>query len=169
MATVLDRVTSTTTLSNTAAETTMYTFSVPANMGAKLGQVLDLMMDMTFQNNSGADRTYTLRVKFGGTTHIADALIAMPATANIRAATIKVRIQNTGSSVQNIIATASVSAAQAATRGDFSTAPLMAPSTMIAIGAIDQTAAQTLAVTVQSDAATATQTVVTFGALLTLT
>lgn len=165
MTVVLDRVTSTTTLSNTATETTMYTKSVPANMGAKLGQVLDLELPMTFQNSSGADRTYTIRVKFGGTTHLTEALIPMPTSAAPRPASIRVRIQNTGASAQWITAYVSVGLA-----GNDWTAPALLPFSMgIATGAVDQTAAQTLAVSVQSDAATATQEVITRAGLLTLT
>lgn len=164
MVVVLDRVTSTTTLSNTASETTMYTYSVPANMGAKLGDVLDLEMILSFQNFSLADRTYTVRVKFGGTTHFTEALPAMASSGLLRPAVIRVRIQNTGASAQYIIATASVGV----NGNDWSVAPLLAPAHVIVAGTIDQTAAQTLAVTLQSDAATATQTITTQAALLTL-
>lgn len=166
---VLDRVTSNTTLSNSASETTMYTYSVPANMGAKAGEVLDLEMIMTFRNSSAADRTYTVRVKFGGTTHIADALIPLPTSAETRAGIIRVRIQNEGTTAtQTITATVSISAPGSGALGTFATAPTIPPVTMIAAGTIDQTAAQTLAVSIQSDAATATQTIATQQALLVL-
>lgn len=166
MSTVLDRVVTTTTLSNSASETTMYTYSVPANMGAKLGEVLDLEMVMTLVNFSGADRTYTVRVKFGGTTHIDEALIPVPASSTLgRPTIVRVRIQNTGTSAQFISATITVGLPG----NDWTAAPLLAPVTAVAAGTIDQTAAQTLAVTFQSDAATSTQTIVTRAALLTLT
>lgn len=167
---VLNRVTADTTLSNTAAETTMYTYTVPANMGAIAGQVLELQMVVTFTNNSAANRTYTLRVKFGGTTYIADALLPLPTSINDRAGLIVVRIQNDGATnAQVITATVSISAAAGAARGDFGAAPTVGPSTMAAFGTIDQTAAAVLEVSLQSDAATATQTIVTRVALLTLT
>lgn len=162
---VLNRVTSDTTLSNTASETTMYTYSVPANMGAKLGEVLLLDLPMTFQNSSGADRTYTVRIKFGGTTHLTEALIPLPSSAAPRPAVIQVRIQNTGASAQWITAMVSVGLAG----NDWTAAPILPPSYGIATGAVDQTAAQTLAVSVQSDAATATQEIITRAGLLTLT
>lgn len=160
---VLNRVTSTTTLSNTAAETTMYTYSVPANMGAKLGEVLDLEMHLTLQNTSAADRTYTLRVKFGGTTHIDGALVAVPSAAPARAMVIRVRIQNTSGSNQWISSTVSVS------HTNWTAVPILPDASRMVAGTIDQTSAQTLEVTLQSDAATSTQTITTRAALLTLT
>ena len=163
---VLDRVTSDTTLTDTAAETTMYTFSVPANMGAKAGEVLDLEMIMTLQNGSGADRTYTVRVKFGGTTHLAEALPPVPTGLAARPVLLRVRIQNDGTtSSQWITSTISVGLIG----NDWTAAPLLPPATAMAGTSIDQTAAQTLAVSWQSDAATATQIVTTRVALLTLT
>jgi len=163
--TVLNRVTATTTLSNTAAETTMYTFSVPANMGSRLGEVLDLEMPMTFQNHSGADRTYIIRIKFGGTTQFTAALVAMPTSVFARPAIFRVRIQNTGASAQWIAATALVGPVG----NDWTDAPLVPATPVVTGGTISQTAAQVLEVTVQSDAATATQTIITRAALLTLT
>lgn len=161
---VLNRVTSDVVQSNTAAETTHYTYSVPANMGARTGEVLDLEMIMTLVNNSGANRTYTARVKFGGTTHFTSALIAAPTSIAGRPMTIRVRIQNEGGSNQYISATVFVGP----TGNDLGTVPLMPANTLVTAGTIDQTAAQTLAVTLQSDAATATQTITTRVALLAL-
>ena len=145
---VLNRVTSTTTLSDTASETTMYTYSVPANMGAKLGEVLDLEMIVTVQNGSGADRTYTA-----------------PSAGAARPCVLRVRIQNTGASSQWLTATISLGLSG----NDWTAAPLLPPASAMAGIAIDQTAAQTLEVSFQSDAATATQTVTTRAALLTVT
>jgi hypothetical protein len=170
MVVVLNRVTGDTTLSNTAAETTMYTYTVPANMVARSGEMLELLMPTTFTNNSGANRTYMVRIKFGGTTHITDAMIALPTSTADRAGWIQVQIQNDGATnAQVIMATVFVSAAAAGARGDFGAAPTIVASTMIAFSTIDQTAAQVLAVSLQSNAATSTQTITTRSALLTLT
>lgn len=168
---VLDRVTSTTTLSNTASETTMYTYSVPANMGAKSGEVLSLNLTLSLLNDSGADRTYTLRVKFGGTTYITKALIAVPTSIFPRSMLLSVVIQNSGTtSTQSILSSASISdvSSNAAIYGNVGAAPLLPPVNQHVSGTVDQTAAQTLAVTLQSDAATSTQTIVTRAGLLTL-
>lgn len=162
---VLNRVTSTTVLSNTAAETTMYTFVVPANMGAKLGEVLDLELPLTLLNNSGGGRVYTVRVKFGGTTHFTEALPSAASDLFARPVSLRVTIQNTGASAQWITATISLGLPG----NDWTAAPLLPPATAMAAGTIDQTAAQTLAISFQSDSASATQTITTRAALLTLT
>jgi hypothetical protein len=143
----------------------MYTYSVPANMGAKAGEVLVLEMTMTLLNNSGANRTYAFRVKFGGTTHISNNLIAVPTSTSTRTMLVRVVIFNDGSTnAQSVTATVSISGVLT-----LEEAPLLAGASRTVNGTIDQTAAQTLAVTLQSDAATATQTITTKNALLTLT
>lgn len=164
MAVVLNRVVADTTLSNSAAETTMYTYSVPANMGAKTGEVLDLEMIMTLLNNSGANRTYTIRIKFGGTTHFTEALAAAPASILARPVILRVRIQNEGGSNQYISSTIVVAAAG----NDWTAAPLVPLTPLVTAGTINQTSAQTLEVTWQSDNAAATQTITTRVALLQL-
>lgn len=170
---VLNRVTSDTTLSNTASETTMYTYSVPANMGAKAGEWLDLRLVMSLLNNSGADRTYTFRVKFGGTTYVSDNLIAVPASAFPRSMMVSVLIANDGTaSTQLVGATVTISepSTNGVVDGGMTTAPLLPPATWLyAGGTTDQSSAQTLEVTLQSDAATSTQTIIMRNALLTLT
>jgi len=169
---VLNRVTSDTTLSNTASETTMYTYSVPANMGARAGERLVLSLIMSLLNDSGANRTYTFKAKFGGTTYINDAMIAVPTDTFPRALMVDVFIANEGTaSTQVVGATVSISApsTNGVVYGDLSAAPLLSAATRHVAGTTDQSAAQTLEVTLQSDAATSTQTIVMRSALLTLT
>jgi hypothetical protein len=55
------------TFSNSAAEQTIYSFSVPGGTLGTLG-MLRLTIDNVFLNNTGAQRTFTLRVKYGATT-----------------------------------------------------------------------------------------------------
>lgn len=158
--------------SNSAAENTLYTFTVPANMGSDLGEMLDLQLMCTLLNNSGANRTYTLRIKFGATTVIADALIAVPTSTALRTMNIRVRVANDGATnAQYIDATVTVSAPLAVTTGlagDFGTVPLISEATIANTATLDQTTALALAVTIQADAATATQTVTMRYALLQL-
>jgi len=158
--------------SNSAAENTFYTFTVPANMGATNGNRLKLSLLMTVLNNSGANRTYTARVKFGATTQIDDALIAVPTSAALRTMLVDIIVANDGATnAQVISATVSISGPLAVTSGlsgDWGAADLLGPSTIIATGAIDQTAAQTLVFTLQADAATATQTITQYSAMLEL-
>ena len=166
----LNRVSADTTISNTAAESTMYTYSVPANMGAIDGQRLVLSMLCTLLNNSGANRTYTMRLKFGATTVIADAMIAIPTSTALRSFEIIVEIANDGATnAQFCKMSVSVSAPLAVTTGlsgDYGTAPTEIGSVIMNTSALDQTVSQTLAVTIQADAATATQTITMRNALL---
>lgn len=62
-----NKVTSTTTVSNTVTETTIYTYSIPANTFAPF-KALRLTLFGILLNNTGADRGVTFRVKSGATT-----------------------------------------------------------------------------------------------------
>lgn len=64
---VLDRVTVNTTVSNTAAETLLYTFSIP---GGTLGtnRCLNLQMQLAITDNAAAAQSLSLRLKYGATT-----------------------------------------------------------------------------------------------------
>jgi hypothetical protein len=66
---VLDSKTSSTTISNTVTETAIYSYTIP---GGTLGasDALSLTLLSEFLNNSGANRGFTVRVKFGGSTVI---------------------------------------------------------------------------------------------------
>jgi hypothetical protein len=169
---VLDRVTTDVAFSNSAAENTYYSFTTPANMGANAGYLLDLQLMFTVLNNSGANRTYTIRTKFGGTTYIADALIAVPTSTALRTMNIRVRVANDGTTTtQYIDTTVTVSAPLAVTTGlagDFGTVPLISEATVSNTGAITQTNSAVLALSVQADAATSSQTITLRYALLQL-
>lgn len=162
---VQDAVTADTTVSNSATETTIYTYSVPANTLGTNGH-LRLTLLATLLNNSGANRTYTFRGKFGGTTLIDDAAIALPASAAARTLKITLDLYGDGATNAQVMAmTIEASAVLGVTSGlggDYGTAGTMPPSTIIGnLSTFDQTGAGTLLVSVQSDANTATQTLVT--------
>jgi hypothetical protein len=83
VARLLDRTTSDLDIVSTAAETTLYSVTVPANaMGTDRAVELDIIGD--YFNNSGAGRTYTFKVKFGGTIIYQDASISITAAATRR-------------------------------------------------------------------------------------
>lgn len=65
--TVLDRDVTSQEVVNTAVETTVYTFSVPANT-LSTNRTLRLHMSGSQLNNSGVTRTLTIRIKYGATT-----------------------------------------------------------------------------------------------------
>lgn len=65
----LDRKTSATTINNTAAETTIYSYTIPAGTVDADGE-LRLTLLSEFLNNTGSNRGLTIKVKLGGTTVI---------------------------------------------------------------------------------------------------
>ena len=64
---ILDRSTSTVDVVSTVTETTIYTFSVPAN-AMSTNRMLRLTMIGDVLNNDGTNRQFTVRIKFGATT-----------------------------------------------------------------------------------------------------
>lgn len=80
---------------------------------------------------------------------------------------IKVRVANDGSATSQLIDT-SVTISGDATNGSLSLTPLISDAIVIAGATINQALAQSLEVTIQADAATATQTVSMQNAILTL-
>lgn len=75
---ILDRDVTTADVANTAVETTVYTFSVPANT-LSTNRALRLTLIGDIFNNSASSETFTVRVKFGGTviaTHTQGTLVA---------------------------------------------------------------------------------------------
>ena len=63
----LSTITTAVTINNTAAETTIFSYTIPANTVGSDGRLtLDILS--TFLNNSGANRGWRMRVKLGGST-----------------------------------------------------------------------------------------------------
>jgi hypothetical protein len=80
----LDRDTSTNDVVSTASETTVYTFSVPANtLGST--RALRLTMIGDYLHNPGAGTTLVVRVKYGATTIMTFSPASMATNANRRA------------------------------------------------------------------------------------
>lgn len=79
---VLDRAIADTAITNTVAETTLYTKTV--DHSDINGKVLRLTLGGTYLNNTGALSTPNMRVKFGSTTLINSAASAFTANAAIR-------------------------------------------------------------------------------------
>jgi hypothetical protein len=70
---------------NTAAETSIYSYTLPAGWLGGEDWALRLTMAGDYLNNSGGSRILTLRVKLGGTTLYADATAANVASSTRRA------------------------------------------------------------------------------------
>lgn len=64
---VLDRDVTVTTVASTVTETTVYTYTIPANT-LSTDRAVRLTHYGLLTNNTGVDRTPTIRLKFGGTT-----------------------------------------------------------------------------------------------------
>lgn len=80
----LDRNMSTISVNNTTTETSIYTVNVPSNLLNASGRGVHLFVWGTYTNNSGANRTLRVRLKFGpsgGTTTILDKTSANVATS----------------------------------------------------------------------------------------
>lgn len=146
-------------IASTAAETTLYTFSIPANtLGANGSLVLELGGD--YQNTSGSNRDLTLRVKFGGTTLFSDIRSGLTSTAALAAWKLTLTLQNlNATNAQHLNGRWSLSGRAAATTGlgDIDAADTFA-GTIASEGTdptIDTTSAQTLEVSVQHSASSA--------------
>lgn len=86
---------------NLATEQTVYTYTVPAAaMGATRALRLSLQGD--YLNNSGAGRTFTLRVKFGATTLYADASAILATSASRRPWFLDILLGNQTATAQRL-------------------------------------------------------------------
>jgi len=134
------------TYSNSAAETTIWTYTLPAGVLGASDQLL-LVLFLSILNSSGAIRTITNRFYFGGTQITAPQDFPFN-TGTTSAAEIHVSIKNNGATnAQKVVHKWSCANDTFATAdGAFGTA------------AKDTTLAQQIKFTLQSDVATATQT-----------
>lgn len=136
-----------TTLSNSAAETTMWTGTLTGGV-LGINDALQVAFYGSLLNNSGAGRTYTFRLKLGGTT-IASMITPVTNSASVGAYQFQGFIKNAGATnSQKGTGFALAQASNGVVNGGSGSA------------AIDTTVNQTLALTIQADAATATQTLV---------
>lgn len=88
---ILDSVTTNTTVASTTTETDLYRYSVP---GGILGtnRALRLTLYGNYLNDTGANRTFTLKAKYGATTFLDGATANITNSANTRAARIEVMV-----------------------------------------------------------------------------
>jgi len=135
-----------------ATEETLYTYSVPGNTIA--GGVLRLTLAGDYLNNSGASRTFTLRIKYGATTLYDDATASIGATAVRRNWELQVTLGNTASTNDQWMTAKWIWGSGTATagQGDFALTPGALTTfqpLMTGTAAEDSTASKTLAVTIQ--------------------
>lgn len=149
---VLNRKVTTTDVTNTAVETVVYTFSVPANaMGANRMLRLTLLGDLLF-NNLAAD-SLTLRVRFGGTLFYRDAMLVGAISASRSPSHWIIEIANRLTNEQQVGGFFLNGTQGGATTGignlDADEIESTTPWSNITLGAIDTTLAQTLEVSAQ--------------------
>lgn len=158
---VIDRVSTNLTVTATVTETTIYSFSVPANALGANG-LLHVVCGGTFVT-SAAIATYTLRIKFGGTTIYEDASPSVALSAVLRAFSYDLWLTNRASvSAQIGWGTVGLSVPTTATIGTGSLTTVAAgggPIVMLA-GTVDTTSAATFSITVQHSTAAAGTTTV---------
>lgn len=139
------------TFSNSAAENQYYSVAITGGqLGANDG--LEFVFWGSLLNNSGASQSYTFRLKYGGTTILSAASPALQASATTIGYTFRGIVKNAG-------ATNSQKASGAITIATIA-------NTAYGTSAVDSTANQNLVFTIQSGAATATQTLTQLFALL---
>lgn len=137
------------TVSNSVTETTLYTYSIPAN---QLGtdKVLEGLVEGTYLNNSAANRTVRVRVKYGATTILDKTSGNLGTSATSGTFSINFYLANQGANnVQQAYMYCSFE----------SGANVSVDFTDRGVAAIDSTTTQSLVVTVALTNATATQTI----------
>ena len=96
----IDRDVSITNVSNTTTETTVYSFSVPANT-LETNRALRLTMAADYLNNSAGSDTFTIRVKYGATT-IFQSAQSLTQDANRRGLTLDVMLSAANGTGQQV-------------------------------------------------------------------
>lgn len=161
---IIDRATTDLTVNGTAAETTIYSFSVPAGALGANG-VLAVWLTGTFVTTA-LSASYTLRFYFGGVEIYEDASPSITLSAVLRAWNYDVCLFNrnaTNSQRGGGVCTISGGGTAATGVGSFgNTSPGNTPI-IFGASAIDTTAAQTFAVTTQHSGASAGITTVRVG------
>jgi hypothetical protein len=154
---VLDRESATTDVTNTVTETTIFTFSVPANT-LDTTRMLRLTTFGDYLNNNATGSSLTWRIKFGGTTVFADAISVSATSATRRPWCLQVWLaSNNGTSSQSMSGTFLCGTAGGATTGlgNLDDDEIEAVTPFFNTASINQTSAQTFEVTVQWSAASA--------------
>jgi hypothetical protein len=133
---------------NTTAETTLYSVTVPANeLGANGSCFMDIWGDAL--GTAGGSHFVTVRLKFGGTTHLNWAVDYVNVTARV-GVHMRSGVINQGATNAQLVV------------GQFSTTQAVAPVIAIPVpvaAAIDTTVDQTLLVSVQWASAQATNSI----------
>lgn len=143
-------------IGNTAAETSLYSFSVPANALSTLGK-LRLQAMGEYLNNTGVARSIQIKVKFGGVTIFDDVTPTFAASATSRPFLLDLLLANlslTNSQFFHGVLYVGTLAATVAGIGDAGTDPPL-NATIAGSASADTTSAQTLDITISHPVASA--------------
>jgi hypothetical protein len=155
---VIDRVTTALDVVNSAAETSFYSFSIPANL-LSTNKGVRLMLVGDYLNDSGANRTVRLRVKLGATTLYDDTSGGIADGGVVRREfRLDIYLFNQGATNDQILHGSwplSDPTAPAIGRGSQTSVGDLLAGPIGGDAAEDTTAAKTFEVTVQHDAANA--------------
>jgi hypothetical protein len=94
---ILARAGQATIFSNSAAEQTLFSYTVPGGL-LRTDRALRLTTLLRYLNNTGASRTFTLRIKFGTTTLYDDVSTAWSSTTQDRPIMLRITLANAGAS-----------------------------------------------------------------------
>lgn len=154
---LVDRETSDQAVVNTVTETTVLTYTVPANSLGTTG-ILRGTLVADFLNDTGSNQTFRLRLKLGATTLYDGTTVALATSTTRRPVSLQFWLANQGATNdQTGGAVFAYGRATASTvgLGDFSNAATGDGPLVFADGAVDTTSAQAIAVTIELSAASA--------------
>lgn len=144
------------TVANTAAETNIFNWTVPANTIGTTG-ALKVRLVGSYLNNTGGNRTFTISTKFGATTVHSDGTTNIPASSIRRRVIYEFTVQNTAVASQKVDGWISYSTTTSAATG---TGALSSPSSQFIVSgtsAEDTTANKSVVVSITHSAANSTQ------------
>ena len=161
---VLDKNTTTVTVTNSFTETTLYTVSVPANtLGTN--KMLRVTMGGTYLNNSGATKSMVVSIKYGATTLYSDTSAALFSGTALRGWRLEfILAANAATNAQKLIGSFGMSHGGATTTGTGDSNVMIGDNDgsyglLYGTSAIDSTVAQTLLVTVTHNASDVNTTI----------
>ena len=145
-------------ISNSAAETTIFSQSVPANTLNGDGQEINFTSVGTYTNNTGGNANFTLRFKVGGTNVYVDASGNIATSATTRPVTVTGKIIRMSPTQAKIIADVKVANAGAVTTGsgDFGATSLRTIGTISTDASWTWSATTTFASSIQLSSSAAT-------------
>lgn len=152
---VLDRTVTQLDIQNTVTETTLYSVVVPAGMmGAN--KSIRTVLAGAYVNNTGANRTFTLKVKFGGTVIFQDDTLNITTNAAARIFALEFELTNRTTTSQFGLGRVVLGQASAATSGtgDLGTAANFLDALILAASSTaDTSATQAFEITITHSAA----------------